>query len=574
MAFDGITLKAIISELNFLKGAKIDKIYQINSNTITLGLYHKKNRYSLILCISPSNYRLHLSTHSNKNPDVAPSFCMLLRKHLLGSYLSDIKMVGLERIVTLEFVTYTSTSKIYKKIILELMGKHSNLYLTDDSNQIYDCLRHVNHSLRNLQSGSIYKQPISSKIEFLNITSFEDFYNTLENISKNDSITSKITQSFSGFSPLFIKTLISSLSENTPVKTLLEQIYTKIKEILLGIDNNYVSFQVIKDEVTHRLKDYVLVLSDKKQDNLSLNFAIDDYYYEKETSDLFINYRNQVSQILLQNLKKYQKRLKNIDQKLQECKNKDKYQLYGELITANLYRIQNNHSNSIKLENYYNNEIVTIPLDNKNSPGQNAKMYYKKYRKLKNAEAIVMEQKNETFSQINYIETVLYSLENAKTVEDIDIIALEISETNLIKRKNQMKKSKNKNKNSNKKLSINPITYTVDGYTVLVGRNNKENDELTTHLANSSDLWFHTKDIHGSHVILRNPNKNIITNDTLLKVCQISAYYSQARLSSNVPVDYCLVSYVKKPKGSKPGMVIYKNNKTIYVNPKLPNDLY
>ena len=567
MAFDGITLKAILSELYFLKGAKIDKIYQVNSNTITLGLYHNKLKYLLVLCIDPSNYRLHLSTHPSKNPDIAPSFCMLLRKHLLGSYLFDIQMSGLERIVTLDFVTHNSGNKLHKKIVLELMGKHSNLFLLNENNQIYECLRHVNSS-RNLQTGNLYIEPPSNKADFLNLTCFTDFYNFFKNITDNSSIVSYITQTFAGFSPSFIKSILPNNLENISKDLLLEQIYTNINKILLSIEKGYVDFKIQKDKNTNRLKDYVLTICDKPKKDLALNFKLDDYYYEKENLDLFIHYRNQISQILLQNLKKYQKRLANIDKKLQECKDKDKYKLYGELITANLYKINNSHSSSINLQNYYNNEMVTIPLDNRYSPNYNAKMYYKKYRKLKNAEDIVIKQKEETFLQINYIETVLYSLENAKTVDDIDIIASEISETDLIKRKKQMQKA-NKKK-ANKKTAVNPITYIIDGYTILVGRNNKENDELTVHLANSSDLWFHTKDIHGSHVILKNPNKDKIKDDTLLKVCQITAYYSKARQSSNVPVDYCPVSYIKKPKGSKPGMVIYRNNKTIYANPKLP----
>ena len=250
------------------------------------------------------------------------------------------------------------------------------------------------------------------------------------------------------------------------------------------------------------------------------------------------------------------------------------YKLYGELITANLYRIKNENTDTLTLENYYdNNKEITIPLDKRYSPSHNAKLFFKKYNKLKNALKIVGEQKEETIKDLEYIESVVYELEACHSIEDITNIFEEISESSVFKEKTDkyQKKKHAKIKKSkltkNKYVNFNPIKYTIDDYTFLVGRNNMENDYLTLKYAKKTDLWFHTKDIHGSHGILLLENKPIPDINIITKCAQIVAFHSKAKLSSNVPVDYCEVKYVKKPSGAKPGMVIYTNQKTLYVEP-------
>lgn len=243
------------------------------------------------------------------------------------------------------------------------------------------------------------------------------------------------------------------------------------------------------------------------------------------------------------------------------------YKLYGELITANLYKFSKDYnSDKVELENYYdNNVILTIPLDSTISIANNAKKYFKKYNKLKNALEIVTLQKKETEEELQYIESIIYELEYTKDIQEVNEIYNEISENPIFKDYIQSNNKTNTKKEAN--IST-PREYHIDGFTVLVGKNNKQNDYLTTKLASPNDIWFHTKDIHGSHVILKNPSENI-SHDTLIKCAKLAAYYSKGRLSSNVPVDYCFVKYVKKPNGSKPGMVIYANNKTLNVTPSI-----
>lgn len=586
MAFDGIVTKSITKELKNIIGYKIDKVYEPDKNTVTLGLYGKSSNLMLLICISSNNCRISLTSHPQKNPSTAPNFCMLLRKYLIGLKIKNIYTIDLERIVFIDLENNENPNKpICRKLIIELMGKHSNIILTDSNNIIIDSMRHTStleNSNRDIYPTARYIFPESTKYSFLKLNTFDDFYNAIEpklieyiaenslnienlNVS-NFMIDKIISNTFNGISLSFIQNILSKLNIKEISKNNLELIYNKINEIL---SSSFLDIFLAENQ-----KDYYLYTSNiENESQFNLNYKIDDFYFEKETSELFKNYRNSILHLILATLKKYEKRLENIDNKLSECNNMDKFRLYGELITSNLYRIPNRNVNSIEVENYYdNNSPITIPLDQKYLPSYNAKRYFKKYNKLKNALAIVNVQKDETIRDIDYIESVIYELDNAKSIDDLGAIYDEISENGLFSDKLKVKSSSKKASNKkakpmtkNKLTSFNPLKYVIDGYTVLVGRNNKENDYLTCKFANKNDIWFHTKDIHGSHVILKtNPNE-IVPDDVLFEVAKLAAKHSKAKNSSHIPVDFCKVSFVKKPSGSKPGYVIYSNNKTLYV---------
>ena len=587
MAFDGIATKSITKELRNIIGYKIDKVYEPDKNTIILGLYGKSTNLMLLMCISSNNCRINLTSHSQKNPPTAPNFCMLLRKYLIGLKIKNIYTVDLERIVFIDLENNENPNKpICRKLIVELMGKHSNIILTDSNDIIIDSMRHTStleNSNRDIYPTARYIFPESNKYSFLELKDFNDFYSKIEpklieyiatnsinienlNVS-NFMIDKMISNTFNGISLSFVQNILQNLDIEEISKNNLELIYNKIKEVLSSPLNIF---------ITENQKDYYLYTSDVINENpFNLNYKIDDFYFEKESSELFKNYRNSILHLILATLKKYEKRLENIDNKLSECNNMDRFRLYGELITSNLYRIPNRNVSNIEVENYYdNNNLITIPLDSRYLPSYNAKKYFKKYNKLKNALAIVNIQKEETIRDIDYIESVIYELDNSNSIEDIETIYEEISENSLfadkLKPKSSAKKNSSKNKKAklitkNKLTSFNPLKYVINGYTILVGRNNKENDYLTCKFANKNDIWFHTKDIHGSHVILKtNPNE-IIPEDILLEAAKLAAKHSKAKNSSHVPVDFCKVAFVKKPSGSKPGYVIYNNNKTLYV---------
>lgn len=586
MAFDGIVTKAIASELQQLSGARIDKIFEPNKNTIILGCYLDGKNYALNICIDSQNYRIHLSTHSKPNPQVALNFCMVLRKNLIGLRIKNIITSNLERVITIEFEGFDDVDDIIsKKLIIELMGKHCNIVLLDDSGIIIDSLRHIvssNLSTRSIIPHNKYIYPMNNKYNFLDICNSKDFEDKLHSLSHStlntENLPTCISNVFNGISKTFIISAINNLKLNDVSSLSLNKLYDYITQIIYNTDNLNLGFEKLKIP-SKKSEDYSLIMKENDS-NFSLNFFIDDFYYEKETFQEFKAYKENSLKLVLNTKQKYKKRLLNIDKKLEECKNMNIYRLYGELITANLYRINDFNTDKIKLENYYdNNNLITIKLNKKYVPSINAKMFFKKYSKLKNALQIVSEQKAETLDELNYIDSIVYELDNCKTLDDISTIFEEISKNEtfrdinkkLAKKSNSKSKKGNKNKNNSPKFNFNPIKYNIDNYTLLVGRNNVENDYLTLKYAKKTDIWFHTKDIHGSHCILVLNGNNIPSNDILIRCAEIAAYHSKGKNSSNVPVDYCEVKFVKKPNKSKPGMVIYTHNKTLNVEPKISN---
>ena len=571
MAFDGIVTKTIVDELNhFIIGGKVNKVFEPNKNEIILGIYNDKKNYALNCSIGSDNYRINLTTNSKPNPLNAPGFCMLLRKHLIGGKIKKISTPGLERIVTIEFECYSELNDlIIKKLIIELMGKHSNVILLNEKNIIIDSLRHLDsssNSTRDILPAHPYELPETSKHDLLEIKSFEEFYSLTQNI---DTIDVGISNTFNGISRFFIQNIINELNiDNTPSKENLEKIYNYLKKCL----TNHVYLKKYNNDYT-----ITIAQPSNLENEISLpylNFFVDDFYTTKENTSEFLNYRNSILKLVSGTLKKITKKLNNINAKLKECSNKDIYQLYGELITANMYRFKEFNNDYIEVENYYNdNSLIKIPVDKHISPSINAKNYFKKYNKLKNALEIVNQQKMESIEELNYIETIIFSIDNCKTVSDIDEIYSELKENDLFFNKKRMsdknvKSTKLKNKNKKADKEYIPIEFKIENYTFLVGKNNKQNDYLSTKVLKSHDIWFHTKDIHGSHGILLTNNTSP-SIDVIIKCAQIVAYYSKARQSSNVPVDYTFGKYVKKPSNSKPGFVIYTHNSTVNVNPYL-----
>lgn len=572
MAFDGIVCSAVVAELNknILNG-KINKIYQPNKNEILLGIYSMGKNYALNISIDSVNYRLNLTTQQKQNPKNVFNFCMVLRKHLIGGTIKRIYMNGLERIVYLDIEGFNELNdRITKTLIIELMGKHSNIILTNSNNVIIDSLRHLNkldNSIRDIMPGCKYEELVNSKESFTTC-SFDSFYKKIK--SSQCNISSTISNSFIGISKLGIKSILQDLGVKDEASICLDdskRLYDYIKNILKDINQGNLKITIDKIENNEKIDFYIKEV--ENYENLSINFFIDDFYDEKENKEKFKFMRNDLLKLILNKLKKVDDRLDNINSKLEECKKMDLYKLYGELITTNLYRIENYNVESVTLENYYkNNEKIEIPLDSAISPSTNAKKYFKKYRKLQNTKAIVQKQKELAENEVKYLDSIVYEINNSSTIEELEEIYSEIGEIVDTSRKTQDSDVKKKNKKTESNM---PAEYIIDGFTVYVGKNNKQNDYLTCKLARNNDLWFHTKDIHGSHVVLRlDKNVKKAPDSVIYKCATIAAYFSKAKMSQNVPVDYTYIKYVKKPNGAKPGMVIYTDNKTLYVNPKAP----
>lgn len=587
MAFDGIVTKAVVSELNTcLINGKINKIFEPNKNEILLGVYSSGKNYCLNVSIDSVNYRINLTTNSKPNPQNVLNFCMVLRKHLTGGTIKRIYSNGLERIVFIDIDVYNELNDlITKTLVVELMGKHSNIILLNSEHTVIDSLRHLNkfdNSNRDIFPGSKYLNIESAKKDFLAVKTFDEFYRDVSIDSEN--LPSTLSKVYNGFGKKNISYLLETLNIPTAVSTNnLKEVYSYLKDLFANMPDN-----VVLKEYPSVKKDYFAYKS--TNDGLAVNFYLDDFYTSKEQSEQFKQYRDTVLKLVLNHVGKIKERISTIDLKIADCTNAEKYRLYGELITSNLYRIPDYPQAEVTLENYYdNNNLITIPLDEKFSPSKNAKNFFKKYRKLQNTIAIVEKQKELSEAELSYLESIVYELEEVSTIEDIDNIYSEICD-NLIFGKNANtvnnhvynKQSKITNSKSSKQSNASnmPEKRNIDGYTVYIGKNNKQNDYLTCRLAQNSDIWLHTKDIHGSHVVLKTDSLHSssenssasctfnIPDSVLYKCASIAAYYSKARMSQNVPVDYTLIKYVKKPNGAKPGMVIYTNNKTLYANPQ------
>lgn len=566
MAFDGIVTQAITHELkNDLIGGKIDKIHQPDKNTILLGIYSNSIHYALNICIDAHNCRINLTTNSKENPLVAPNFCMLLRKHLIGGKISTIEMYGLERLVKINIETINEFNEIeIKSLIIELMGKHSNIILINAKNIIIDSLRHIwatDTIYRDILPSRTYSFPTSEKLDYTKISNIYSIFQDNLNLSVEE-FSKLFANTFNGFSLSFIKSALEKCNITTINKENLLKLQKYINNILTFPNNLYFT-EVYKN---NKLSDFTLSLGNNVTvEKFYLNKFIDNFYFSRETEETFNNCKNNALKLVTDSQKKLLNRLNSINTKLKDCEERDKYRLYGELITSNLYKLTNTHTDYIELENYYDtNNLIKIPLDKKYSPNINAKHYFKKYNKLKNALQIVSVQKAETENELNYIDSIIFEIELASSTKEIQEILDEISE-NLIKNKVSQKKKNTKNsKKKKQEKQYSPLHFNIDNFDVYVGKNNKENDWLTFTFANKNDIWLHTKDIQGSHVILKNSGQNV-SNDTLVKCAKLAVEHSKAKLSSNVPVDYCKVQYVKKPNSAKPGMVIFTNNKTISV---------
>ena len=568
MAFDGIVCSAVVAELNTLiSEGKINKIFEPNKNEIIIGIYSKGKNLALNINIDPVNYRINLTTHSKPNPKNVYNFCMVLRKHLTSGTIKKVYMKELDRIIYIDIDCYNELNDhITKTLIIELMGKHSNIILINSDGIIIDSLRHLNkldNSIRDILPGYKYIEIENSKLDFQSST-FDSFYKNIKenNVSK---ISSAISNCFAGFSKSGVIYTLDSLNIKDDVNVAVsdyKKIYTYFSELL---KQNISDISCTEINLLYKKDFYITNASSK---DILINFFIDDFYFDKEVREKFESTKSNTLRSLLGKTKKLSDKLKNIDSKLKECSKIETYKLYGELITSNLYRIPNYNQENITLENYYdNNNPISIPLDSTISPSANAKKFFKKYKKLQNTVSIIEKQKEAIKLELDYLDSIVYEINNCANLDELEAIIAEISEDygiSNVKKDESTKKTK-------KPVANMPTEYKIDGYTILVGKNNKQNDNLTCKIAKKNDLWFHTKDIHGSHVVLRLDKNKKATDSIIYKCATIAAYYSKAKLSQNVPVDYTFIKYVRKPNGAKPGMVIYTDNKTLYVNPKSPS---
>ena len=559
MAFDGIVTRAMVRELQdrILLG-KIEKVYQPEADELVFHIHTKNGNVKLLASVGSAHARVCFITENPVNPPAPLAFCMLLRKHLQGGRITEITQKDSERIIEISLETLNELGfTMSKKLIFEIMGKHSNIVLVDiASGKIIDSIKRVSfdvNRVRQILPGMIYQYPpAQDKIPFLEISA--------EQLEALPADGKAILRSVGGIAPAFAEELALRAGV---------QRSGYLSDVLAAIESpNHADARVYLDESGAPIDFYPVALSELEESCTVQHFgdlssAMEFYFGKKESS----NQGRQKSHDLIRSVnalldKMYLKK-KRLSEDLLKAENSEDLRLYGELLTANIHLIQPGMK-SVEVTNYYDGSTLTIPLDVKLSPSKNAQHYFKKYGKSKTAIKEKQIQLDENEAEIKYLESVLSFLENTDDVAEIESIRAELVETGYIRRRRQAGGFKEK------KYKPVPYRYTLsNGMSVLVGRNNKENDILTFKTAGNKDLWLHTKDIPGSHVIVQSGGAEL-DEEAVWEAAAIAAYHSKARTSENVPVDYVQIKYVKKPAGAKPGMVIFTNNRTVYVNPAVP----
>ncbi len=563
MAFDGITLHNIVEEMQNVIGAKVNRIYEPTSNNVVISIFNG-NTFAINIDTTATNYRIHFTNHTKPNPMVAPNFCMILRKYIGNGKISNIYMKGLERICYIEFTCFNEMNdEVKRTLIVELMGKYSNIVLVNENNTILDALKKFdseNVNGRSIMPGRKYTEPEDKKQNILEIDKSK-FVEIVMN-SEYKTLDKAFSSIFTGISKVLIKSIIDDLKiTNTVSKKSLEEIYNYLMNTL----------DVKRKKTLKKFEEnYTITLNNSlnREDEHQVNFELDEFYNLRYENELFTTYRNNLLKVLMGTLDKLTKKMNNIDEKIKSCEDMDKNKLYGELLIANIYKFKDIKSykniESVQVDNYYSNQIETIKINPAISIQDNAEKYFKKYNKMKNTLRVTEIQKSQTEKELKYLESIVEELDKCEDINDVDEIYNEISENVLFSDLKSKKKTNSKKKDES--ALDNYLRFKIDGFDLLVGKNNKQNDYLSTKVANENDLWFHTKDIHGSHLILR-CNGETPKIEVIQKCAEIAAYYSKARFSSHVPVDYTFKKFVKKPHGSVPGYVIYTNNKTIFVDP-------
>jgi predicted ribosome quality control (RQC) complex YloA/Tae2 family protein len=557
MPFDGIVTRAVTKELSDkLVPGKITKIYQPTDTEIILTIRSQRENHVLLLSIHPTYSRVHITKETFHNPADAPMFCMVLRKHLSGAIIESIEQDGMERIISFTVKTRNEIGDIStKKLILELMGKHSNLMLVDEEKgHIIDSLKHVSmaqNRYRTVLPGSPYVlPPKQDKVNPLEIDG-ETLIRKLDfNAGKIDY---QLVQLLVGFSPFIASELVSRAKLGTDA--VYKEAFLEIQKQINDHQYNPAIYRGKKEDF-HVLE---IFHNPGENENFSTtNEMLDHFYSGKAERDRVKQQAKDLYRFIQNEKDKNVRKLKKHERTLQKAAGAEKFQRLGELLTANLHIVKLGDS-SISVVDYYDpqQKEIAIELNPNKAPSENAQSYFKTYQKLKTSKVKVEQEIVKTKEEIAYFDQLLQQIDVAG-VEDIEEIREELREEGYIKKQT-------KGKRKNKQTTPKPEEYvSTDGTTMLVGKNNKQNEYLTMKLAHRDEIWFHTKDIPGSHVIIRSKSPS---EETILEAAQLAAYYSKSQRSSSVPVDYTKVRHVKKPNGSKPGFVIYDNQKTIYVTP-------
>lgn len=568
MSMDGLSLYSAMNELNKrLAGGKIDKIQQTDKEELLLMVRSLGQTYRLLINASAADNRVQLTELKKQAPSEAPMFCMLLRKRIAGGKIVRFEQERLDRVLKISIETYNDLGDLSVfALYCELMGKHSNIILVNEKGVIVDAIKHVGlgmSSVRFVMPGLEYSAPPAQDKQDPSKASADDFSMAMRMVGM--SIAKALSNAFFGLSPAVAAQLVARYTDKTECTQLSEAEREELAERLAAFYADMAQGKEKASAVLNALGEteavYPFAIAGggiKLYD--SIGEALDSLYINSDRREWAKRHGASARKVLQNNIERCEKKLALYADALNSGEQMEKCRLYGELLTANLHSLKSG-TDTAAVDNYYADPVerIAIPLDRQLTPGENAQRYYKKYQKLKAARDMAIVQREQTLSELNYLEGQLDNLTKCTAENELSELIEELKEQGYIKR----------DKGGKKKMKLaasKPMHFVSStGADIYVGKNNRQNDELTLRFASPNDIWMHTKNIPGSHVIVKGASEQ--DTATMTEAALLAAYYSRARGSENVAVDYTPRKYVKKPAGAKPGMVIYTTNKTAYVTP-------
>ncbi len=575
MALDGIVISNVVSELqNTLVGGRINKIAQPEKDELLLTIKGNGGQYRLLISAGASLPLIYLTGNNKPSPLTAPNFCMLLRKHLNSAKIISITQPELERIVQIEIEHLNELGDVCTKyLIVEIMGKHSNIIFCDDQMKIVDSIKHISglvSSVREVLPGRDYFIPkTQEKLNPLTIT-YDDFKEAV--LSKAMPCAKGIYSSLTGISPLIANEVChrASIDGEASLSSLSEMeglhLFKNFERLMEDVKTqNFQPVIVYKDKEPVEFSSVELHCYDSLETKSyeSISEVLESYYSMKDVITRIRQKSSDLRRVVSNALERSRKKLDLQTKQLKDTEKRDKYKVYGELITTYGYQLEEG-AKSLTCENYYTNEEITIPLDETISPMDNAKKYFERYSKLKRTYEALTIQIEETKEELSHLESISSALDIALEEDDLVEIKRELTEYGYIKKHGMDHKGKKQ------KVKSKPFHYiSSDGFHMYVGKNNFQNEELTFKFATGNDWWFHAKGMAGSHVIVKLGNAEDMPDRTFEEAGMLAGYYSKGRELDKVEIDYIQKKHIKKPNNSKPGFVIYHTNYSLTIQPDI-----
>ena len=574
MSLDGALLHCVKQELSNLMGARVDKIYQPSREEIVLSLRllnsPDRSAKKLIFSANGGSARVNLTSAEFENPQSPPMFCMLLRKHLGGGRLIDIRQDGLERILYFDFECTNEIGDIVvNTVVSEIMGRHSNIIIVRGG-RVVDSIKRVTDevsSVRRVLPNIVYETP--PRAERLNILNAgtDEIIRALN--GRTDRLAKALPDILEGISPIFARecAYYSTGDTDIPCNLLDEEQFENAALFLCKAKkalNGSAEFTMLTDE-TGKKKDFCFVDIGQYGSAMTVtkfdtaNEMLDDFFSSAGRAERTRQRARDLLKTVTNAYERISRKLELQKKELAECGEREVFRVCGDLINANIYRLEKGMT-SCTLDDFYTGERREIKLDARLTPSQNAQRYYAEYRKLDTAEKMLTELIKKGADDLVYLDSVLDCISRNENEQELNEIRRELREQGFVRG------GKDKTDDKKKKPSEPMKFRSTDGFEILVGKNNRQNDQLTLKTAKATDIWLHTKDIAGSHVIITTDGKTP-SEQTIFEAAQLAAFHSKGKSGSGVPVDYVAVKFVKKPAGAKPGMVIFTNNKTLYVTP-------